>query len=472
MALVVTQPSPPLAVFPSSGSSSAGSPAAPPTKGIRDDEKEWKITDTMLQVLGQKAMEHAAKPQPEDFVNLTKQDLPGFPKTQLFFDIQSSTAYFYIKKALTAKPKKGRSKQFGKALCYEFKEGKFLQEEEVARLRLNPDIPSSERKVRVEALNKEVGLLTRVKGQEHLCQIRHSKAYLGKAKIKGDVKSNDSKQNDTDTKISKFIMYQKLYEDEDLMDHVGAQAAWLKEPDTISRFIRQLLEALSIIHQLNISHRDVKFENIFLLNGNFHLSDFDLALDSQERDGRNAGTPGFFAPEKVCLYWDTAINLLGRDGKEINMNRSSGDPKADMWAFGICLWALVHDFNPHRAFVILDDQSGLGPREARLEYCKLLNTLHNEPRPVGNPIKEILWWCLRPDPHERPSADEALELFNMKSRPGYKEPEQSDLFAPLPPLPKKDLSSKTAINIAYIALAMLVGFVAWKCLPSFSPKTN
>ena len=94
----------------------------------------------------------------------------------------------------------------------------------------------------------------------------------------------------------------------------------------------QVLGALAAVHARGIVHRDLKPENVWLTDeGAVKLGDFGLALTAERpratETGAVVGTPSYMAPEQL-------------EGKPV-------DARADLYAFGCLLYALVAGRPPY-----------------------------------------------------------------------------------------------------------------------------
>ena len=97
--------------------------------------------------------------------------------------------------------------------------------------------------------------------------------------------------------------------------------------EVIKDYFLQLCEAVKYLHEKGVVHGDIKLENILINEPRIKLSDFGLAKRAySDNIEENCGTVEYAAPE-----------LLSEDKEE------GLDPfKADMWALGVVLYALLH----------------------------------------------------------------------------------------------------------------------------------
>ena len=117
-----------------------------------------------------------------------------------------------------------------------------------------------------------------------------------------------------------------------LLDHLTSDDGITKNEAVVKRVIRQILQAVSYIHQRGFIHRDIKLNNIYIMNDD--LTDptvvvADLGLASRVGDHGDqevVGTPVFIAPEVYeGKTYGTAI---------------------DIWSVGIVFFALLTGYSP------------------------------------------------------------------------------------------------------------------------------
>jgi hypothetical protein len=115
----------------------------------------------------------------------------------------------------------------------------------------------------------------------------------------------------------------------------GPTAADARLADADAKMVfSQLVEGLSYAHMRRILHRDLKLENIFLRHkgslvdikiGDFGLADVYVSTATQQTTFDGFGTPYILPPEVFDATWTRAIG-----------------PEFDVWALGVCLYALLY----------------------------------------------------------------------------------------------------------------------------------
>ena len=98
-------------------------------------------------------------------------------------------------------------------------------------------------------------------------------------------------------------------------------------PESEAKFLwQQVLFAIEYLHQKNVTHRDIKLENVLLdeTKTRVKLIDFGFStcIPNDKKVKIFCGTPSYMAPE--------IVNKMEYAG-----------PPADIWALGILLFALL-----------------------------------------------------------------------------------------------------------------------------------
>lgn len=103
-------------------------------------------------------------------------------------------------------------------------------------------------------------------------------------------------------------------------------------------YFKKILEALEYVHQSGILHRDLKPDNIFIVEEEPKITDFGLAkiMDTEfakkmTQDNELLGTPLYMAPEI----------LVGKVQKY--------SPQSDLYAVGVCLYQMITQHFPYEA---------------------------------------------------------------------------------------------------------------------------
>jgi serine/threonine-protein kinase len=145
----------------------------------------------------------------------------------------------------------------------------------------------------------------------------------------------------------------------------------------------QIACALNDLHAAGITHRDLKLGNIKNSSSQV-LKVFDFGISASGVDYRtktNRGTLVYAAPE---LYVANAVIT----------------PGMDIYAFGICAWALASDTYPPELLERPPQKTNRGPSIERA----LPKLLHPE-------IVQIIDACLSPSPEHRPTAETLRKIF-------------------------------------------------------------
>jgi serine/threonine-protein kinase len=136
-----------------------------------------------------------------------------------------------------------------------------------------------------------------------------------------------------------FIVMEHL-EGHDLGDEISKSGPM--DPAKVVTIISQVAKALSKVHAAGLLHRDIKPDNIFLVDGEedvfAKLLDFGIAktqvhegeptpLDSETKTGQIVGTPFYMSPEQV-----TAQKTI--------------DVRSDLWALGVVAYEALTGRRP------------------------------------------------------------------------------------------------------------------------------
>lgn len=142
---------------------------------------------------------------------------------------------------------------------------------------------------------------------------------------------------------------------------------------------RQIVSALEYMHAQDITHRDVKLENIIVDRNKVKLLDFGFSCISKEKLKIFCGTPSYMAPEIV------------------SKREYFGGP-ADLWAAGVLLYYILYGTLPFKSVT----------NEKEL-FRKINRGLFNLQVPGTSEAKDLLKSLLQVEPAQRLSASEALK---------------------------------------------------------------
>ncbi|CAG9319146.1 unnamed protein product [Blepharisma stoltei] len=115
----------------------------------------------------------------------------------------------------------------------------------------------------------------------------------------------------------------------DLMKRLKLKSFYPEE--LAAKLVYKLLQVLSYLHSMGITHRDIKLENIVLLSKSndieFKLIDFGLSCENTESMKLRCGSPGYVAPEILMKQPYTS--------------------KVDIYSAGILLYTLLSGVFPY-----------------------------------------------------------------------------------------------------------------------------
>ncbi|CAD8105742.1 unnamed protein product [Paramecium sonneborni] len=149
--------------------------------------------------------------------------------------------------------------------------------------------------------------------------------------------------------------------------------------DEAKILFRQISDAVYYMHQQDICHRDLKFENL-LIDYNtrkIKLIDFGYSIKIQGKQTCSCGTPQYMAPELV--------------------KKGTYDQSVDIWACGVILFKIVTGVFPFRG----NSEKDLNKKIClgKIEYPSFISPL----------VKQLISGMLRVDPKERLSIQEVQQ---------------------------------------------------------------
>jgi tRNA A-37 threonylcarbamoyl transferase component Bud32 len=194
---------------------------------------------------------------------------------------------------------------------------------------------------------------------------------------------------------------------------------------TVLACIRQILDVLAVCHALDVVHRDLKPQNVFIdAKGRIKLLDFGIARMTSLRDmtqtGTSLGSPEYMAPELFAV--------------------STYDPRTDLYAVGVIAFELLAGRLPFQG-----DTLAILFRAHRETTVPDLRELRPEV-PVW--LEQIVAKLLAKRSHERyQSAEEALADLDQKRV----------LSLELPELPQRPCLDCDEATLAELAVCIRCG---------------
>nr|XP_029714683.1 ovarian-specific serine/threonine-protein kinase Lok isoform X2 [Aedes albopictus] len=195
------------------------------------------------------------------------------------------------------------------------------------------------------------------------------------------------KMHDIVNKADSVFMVLEFMKGGDLLNRI-IQNKYLPEQNA-KLFFLQMCHAVKYLHAKDITHRDLKPDNILLENDDeetlLKVSDFGLSKFVQKDSVLRTlcGTPLYVAPE---------VLLTG--------GRGSYTRKVDIWSLGVVLYTMLSGTLP------FSDEYG-SPASEQIKRGKF-SFRHRSWKSVSPQAKKLIYEILTIDPNSRPSIDDIL----------------------------------------------------------------
>ncbi|WP_309113091.1 protein kinase [Saccharothrix sp.] len=211
-------------------------------------------------------------------------------------------------------------------------------------------------------------------------------------------------------------------------------------PERVARIGVQIAGALAAVHAKNIVHRDVKPGNILVTDDDLaKLTDFGISIwreVTRTDDGRISGTPAFTSPEVARGY--------------------PANQASDVFSLGATLFAALEGTPP------------FGNGDA---YEVLKRARRGEIRPMRHtgPLAALVAEMLRPQPADRPGADEVL--LRLKEIVGDWEPPRVD--HPAPRRRRRLLQATAGVAVVAVLGGVALAWEPWApAAPQSAPRVD
>jgi len=162
---------------------------------------------------------------------------------------------------------------------------------------------------------------------------------------------------------------------------------------------RELALGLKYIHEAGVLHRDMKSNNVLILeDGRVQLCDFGVSGTLEPQKSKRTtivGTPFWMAPELQREWIKDADPHSFAEPREILYGS-----EVDIWAYGCTVYEMACGFPPHHRSAPFDLPNAGVPVLEGDRYSEEL--------------KDFVSFVLQPNPQDRPTPDEILEHVYLK----------------------------------------------------------
>lgn len=194
--------------------------------------------------------------------------------------------------------------------------------------------------------------------------------------------------------MDNYYLVMELVPGGDLMDFVAANGAIGEDATQV--ITKQILEGISYVHKLGILHRDLKPDNILIMQDDpilVKITDFGLAKISDNATFMKTfcGTLAYVAPEVITGKFDSSQDS----------SRANYSSLVDIWSLGCLVYVLLTSHLPFN-----------GKTQAQMFQKIKQGEFHESPLNSYNVSPEgrdFLRACLQVDPRQRMTAEQALK---------------------------------------------------------------
>ncbi|XP_040277451.1 serine/threonine-protein kinase SBK1-like [Bufo bufo] len=170
------------------------------------------------------------------------------------------------------------------------------------------------------------------------------------------------------------------------------------QEDMLKRCVPQIASALNFMHNSGVVHRDVKLDNILLMDAECHwikLADFGLTRIQGTLVPSLSWCIPYTAPEFCCL----------RQGEELVLQ-----PSVDVWAFGVLIYIALTGFFPWQVALGRDQQY---KEFAWWQVKKDLSEAPGKWKKISTEARGMFWKLLTLNASERCSAMDILNYIHL-----------------------------------------------------------
>lgn len=192
-----------------------------------------------------------------------------------------------------------------------------------------------------------------------------------------------------------YYLVMELVPGGDLMDFVAANGAIGEDATQV--ITKQILDGIAYVHELGISHRDLKPDNILIMQDDpilVKITDFGLAKISDNATFMKTfcGTLAYVAPEVITGKYDS------QNSQAASQNYSN---LVDIWSLGCLIYVLLTSHLPFNG----KTQTQMFQKIKSGEYHESPLTSYK----ISAQGRDFLRCCLQVDPSQRITAEDALK---------------------------------------------------------------